>query len=574
MRALLNPPKPQFTKEIALDLETDGFSDRVLMACAVGEDGTRIAVRTLDELVFELRCNGLFRTNVRHWAHNGGAFDWLIILPWALKRGWTISRASVSASGSVWSIDLTKEWDTWCLRDSLRIFPSSLKKIGEALGLAKLDVDRSNIAGLSESDAREYCLRDCDILLTALLKFRTLLRGYRGELLDTLAGSASRIVRQRIPADNWGWSQDSDTVGASAYYGGRVERFRNLASQGRVVDINSAYPWALTLRLPTRHVGSGTGKPPADMLCVVRARVKVRKDTFVGPLPYRPVQGALKDRLVFPTGEWEGSYTLEELEAACEDGSTTYEPIVWHAWDSEPWLYNLVSEWYAIRKREGGYLNFAVKILLNSLYGKFIERAEGETFTTDSKVARKAEARGLKVSEQVLYGSPLWGIYDVHEGTARHAALAAHVTARARIKLLRAMRSASRLDYCDTDSVMGVVDIPGNDSLGEFKHECDYESAEFLASKLYRLNHADRKPTVKAKGYARGDGAVELWDTIKQGLPVTNEATRLFKSSVKTGTLEFARVERVRRRLGGLDKRCFVGNDSRPWDVAELAQLR
>lgn len=573
MRALLDFPKPKFSKEVAGDLETKGFSENVICACAVSEDGTVIRARSLREYVFELKCAGLLKPSVRHWFHNAGGFDALVILPWALRNGWRITKAIVSTGGSLWSLDLTDGYNIWCIRDSLRIAPASLKKIGEALGYFKKDLDASRIEEYPIDEVIDYCVRDCEVLLKAMLGFRDILRQYKGELLDTLAGSGAKIIRQLIPRDSWNWNRDTDTIGASAYYGGRVERFRRYAERGSVFDINSAYPWALTLPLPTRHIASGTGKPPGERLCIVRAKIRVTDSAFIGPLAYRVPRGTLKGRLVFPTGEWTGSYTLEELNAACETGECEYEVLSWHAWESEEWVKPLMRGWYDLRKSSTGYLPFALKILMNSVYGKFIEREEGESFTTDEYEARLAENKGKLVREHRFEEFPLWSIEDTHEGMVRHAALAAHVTARARITLLRAMRKCERLDYCDTDSVMGFTTMNSGNELGEFKHEYDYESAEFVAAKLYRLLKTDGNYVTKAKGYAKRDDMDSLWRDIVTGNKIHSESTRLFKTMVKKNKLEFVRDEKTRMKRDSTDKRCFVGNESRPWSIAELHSM-
>lgn len=571
--------KRRYRTEVYFDIETTEWS-KVLCVCAVTSTGGRFSSVSIDSHVEACMDEGLFTPDTRHWAHYGGIFDFLLVIPYALRNGWRIARAMVDPGGKLWSCDLERDGHMWCLRDSSRIAPNSVKEIGDAYGLPKLEYDRENLANIPLHELFEYCYRDCDIIAAALSEFSALMNEYGHELGDTLAGSAARIAAERMN-DRWGISQDADAVGQAAYAGGRVERFARSGGASAVYDINSAYPWAMTGVLPTYYAGSGTGAPPTspELLSIVTARVRVERSAEFGPLFYRPPTGPLSGRLVFPTGEWTGTYTLEELEAACETGECSYEPILWHSWQSSAWLEDLVGDWYTRRRQSTSEATkFAYKILLNSLYGKFIESPEGQTFTSDRSRAIQAEEAGSRVSTYELdeFGTGefvLYGIHGLHTGPIRHAPTAAHVTGRVRTKLLRAMRAASTVHYCDTDSIVGNADIADSKALGAWKLERAVNSCEFLASKLYRLE-TDSGPIVKAKGYARGQGAVDMWDRIVNCEPVERQTTVLFRSLLRRGDLEFARDSLVRKRLGGLDKRMFYeSGHSRPWTVAELSAL-
>lgn len=588
------PEKPKV--EVGWDLETDGFSDRVLAACAVTSDGKRIAERNLAAFVKSLRSAGLLRRKpgeVRFWAHYGGTFDVLVCLRWFLANGWRIEGGKAGAAGSFWAVDLVSGRDRIELRDSARLFQDSLKKLGKAFGLEKLDVDRGNIGQLSWEETREYCLRDCEIVLLAVQKFSEFVEREGATMADTIAGCASRVVRARcVPPDAWGWTIDTDECGARAYYGGRVERFRERAPAGQVFDVNSMYPWSMTNPLPGRFIGTGTGKPPTGNVHVILdCTVHVPRGTFVGPLPHRPTTGALKGRLTFPTGTFRGIWAMPELQAAEETINWGYWKKVhrWYAWDSEPWLSELITSWYERRKAASTETEkYMLKLLLNSVSGKLIERADYESLTSIAKVAREAEKDGAGIALYPTRDGVVYGMREMRVGTLRHGAAAAWVLSLARAKLYRALFKfwdKGRLDYCDTDSVFGdgTPDDVDASRLGAWKPETRYSSAEFLAPKLYALE-SESGLLVKCKGWPKTvkglDGEEkkleprELWETIRSRSAVTGERTRLIKSQLRKGRIEFARDTMTRKRGYSIDKRCFEGSVSRPWDISELPGLR
>ena len=591
------PPKPDV--EVAYDIETDGFSDKILCVCAVGSDGSRISASNLAEFVRKLDSARLLRRKkgtVRFWAHYGGSFDVLVVLRWFLSNGWRIESGRAGDTGSLWSVDLVSGQRRISLRDSARLFADSLRVLGTAFGLEKLDVDRANLRELTHRETVDYCLRDCEIVLLAVRKFAEFVEREGGSLADTIASSASRIVRVRsVPEDSFSWNSEQDMVAAKAYYGGRVERFRRDSAGGSIFDVNSMYPWARTQSLPTRYLGSGEKRIPSRMkhvLCDAEVEVP-RIDTFIGPLPHRPKSGALAGRLVFPTGKFRGHFTLHELETAAQlIKHFRFRIVRWYGWDGEPWLEPLVTQWYDRRKAASNSTEkYMLKLLLNSVSGKLIERAEYESLTSMNSVAREAERKGLKV---VLYPTEfgLWyGMRETKVGTLRHAAAAAWVLSLARSKLLRAMYEfdrVGRLDYCDTDSVMGVglPDEVDSSKLGAWKHELNYEFGTFLASKLYALKPESGDLIVKCKGWPKtvknlnGDevrlSPSELWQKILDCSPVKSERTILIKSQLRKGHIEFGRAEFERKRNAfGVDKRCFDAHgNSRPWTISELPTLK
>ena len=101
-------------------------------------------------------CQKKFK-NHHIYAHNGGRFDFLFILPWLLdegaKRGFMFSIVPVASSIQVLDIWRTvkgnNKWQKWRFLDSYKLIPTGLDKAAKTFGLeGKLKCDLS----MHESD--------------------------------------------------------------------------------------------------------------------------------------------------------------------------------------------------------------------------------------------------------------------------------------------------------------------------------------------------------------------------------------------------------------------------------------
>lgn len=163
--------------------------------------------------------------------------------------------------------------------------------------------------------------------------------------------------------------------------------------------------------------------------------------------------------------------------------------------------------------------------------------------------------------------------------------------------------------YCDTDSIVTTGELAEGKELGDWKLEGEYNSAEFLSSKVYALFSSPNKlavdipsgkPFIKCKGfrlpkscYAESKSpddwfsAPELfWSQLKSGAKMIFETTRGFKTGVAEGDIRFKRIL-VSRGFAQcstagcdlsehslcpprMDKREFaLDGNSTPWDTAE-----
>lgn len=180
-------------------------------------------------------------------------------------------------------------------------------------------------------------------------------------------------------AKNYLAELDSDfyEVAARAYFGGRIDA----AGYGFVdpvyhYDIVSAYPDAIRYLpdLSRLEWKFSKGEPPAgDRLYAARIRWQIPEAKW-GPLPWRSKNGSIRYPL-----SGEGWYWKSEAEAAFNKfGRENFQVL--ECWYSRgeiryPFLA-LIEEAFEYRrqlKREGHLAHMSVRLVLNSLYGKFAQ---------------------------------------------------------------------------------------------------------------------------------------------------------------------------------------------------------
>lgn len=532
------------------------------------------------------------------WAHYGGGFDYRFALPWLLKRS---RRARFVTVGSIvlQSVGETRDGERYDLRDSIRLLPGTLAKIGESMDLPKLgqDMDHTSAPGCrcvgceSRSKAGRarllaYCERDCEILWQALAKAEIALAkvGVIG-LRTTLASCSSFAVRSRLAPDERAYTPhgekrgvpDIDANAERANYGGDVQPYRERLAPGalgRIYDVRSMYPWAMSSALPWRYKGP-TRDVPANGYVV--ADVEVPADCYVPALPWRCERGPDRGRVYFPTGRWRGAWVGEELRAAVESGAARVLKVVeaheWETSDALAWFVDL-----AWRERQGavGFDRYFWKIALNSLYGKTVEGREKEMVLLDdgrSMAGFTRIARGLPLKARPVYYQPRF----------RNVITGATVTARARVRLralkLEVLRQGGALYYCDTDSIAcsGAI-LPTGAELGDLDEQARFVAAHFVAPKLYWYEREDGTCVVRAKGLPRMDretlerAVSPDPDNPRRGAAVTFARSEGIRESLRKGRTIYRRVEVTRsRHLDRRGKRCALPDgDTRPWSMEEL----
>lgn len=469
------------------------------------------------------------------YAHNGGKFDWMYILPYIKE-----SKAQI-INGRYVSLFLGRAE----LRDSYSIIPEPLKNFGFKKEIEYSKLERSQRHKYMESEIKPYLMQDCKGLYDAVTQYRKI-AGKR----KTIAGNALAFSK-KLGIDPGRTNNRFDKKYRQYFYGGRVEVFKpGTHNNIYLLDIHSAYPYAMT----HDHATSSDFHHKDDFKGMSKEEIQ---RSFIwlccnskGAFPKRSksIDGG---GLSFPHRYDEFYVTGWEYLVAQEFGLIDNVQIRGVAYTENKINFTpYVKHWFQYKsdhsaKDANGVridpVNYTIgKIMQNSLYGKL---AQDGTKFFDNKVVPagtyicpgKWQNRLQKFCE--LCGKPVkdhgWQLYleyDNHEVHRRsslwkyqqelgdewegkkifyNVATGASITGFTRAHLLRAMCTLGmeHIIYCDTDGIVcdsstDIHRIPITDNLGDWGLDDQSPLGHFAGKKLYgiRLSSVNKetgKPNVK-----------------------------------------------------------------------------
>lgn len=501
------------------DAETDPFKrNRVPEPFIWGwYDGSEyLCFRTTEALVEHLSAfDGIV------YAHNGGRFDWHFLLPYAEAYD-----EIMLINGRIAKMHI----GTCELRDSYNIIPVPLS------AYKKDDIDYS----IMEPEVRElpanmrkikaYLKSDCVYLHELVTRFIT---DYGMNL--TLAGACMKqwvkISDQPTPRTD---AQFYDYI-SPYYYGGRVQCFESgiIEKLVSVSDINSAYAEAMLFKHPyspnySQRDGYAKDADFYRLRCVSH-----------GALPFRGLglsDGKSAAGLAFPDDNVLREYTITKWEYDAAIETQTIERVevlesisfVTHI-DFAPYIkhfYELRDVCKANDDTAGSLIN---KLFLTNLYGKFAANPDNyhNYMIVPMDVIAALPETGWEFSGE--FGP--WGLAEspLDEERQRYynVATGASITGFVRAKLWRAICSSKGVIYCDTDSITAeTADVVYGNSLGQWKHEGDFDRCGIAGKKLYIMRGAkgwyenEDGKTVYSEG-VKPRGCERLYKTASKGAKLT-----------------------------------------------------
>lgn len=334
----------------------------------------------------------------------------------------------------------------------------------------------------------------------------------------TQAGGAMREMRKKTPLKlpQTRYPDFYDTY-HPFYYGGRVECFQAgvMKMDFKVVDINSAYPFAMLQKHPFSYdmlVSDGDLRPDMPPEHVTASFYEVRAVSH-GALPWRDPTGKLEDgSLHFPNDDTPRTFKITgwELQAGEETGTLKdVEVLKTHRFGALQDFSSFILDLYEERKKAKAKGDKAgdllAKLAMNATYGKMamdsrnykdymIIPAEKVGWLHPDNAAQWDDIEGRAwhfygwFGKHALAASPLpearWRFY--HVGTA------ASITGFVRAYLWRAICASETPLYCDTDSLAAVdcaVTLGGE--LGQWEIEGEFTEAAIAGKKLYAFKYAE-----------------------------------------------------------------------------------
>lgn len=502
-----------------LDIETDPFKKgrmEIAPFCAGFYDGKLLQTFWGADCIQQLiaLCRKTKKKII--YAHNGGNFDFHFLLehlPVADCKFLCIGKRIVQIK-TPWGFEF---------RDSFAIIPKAL---------AAYHKTKISYRHFERGVREKYRKQILDYLGDDLRDLFKMVSGFMARFPAelTLASATFKLLQKEFGADTGRSTAEYDAMLRPFYFAGRVQFWRlgAVPFPCATVDINSAFPWAMTK--PHAHgfefkVGTKIPKRNAEQSFFV-----VTCDGG-GELPWRKPDGGVD----FPFGEKDFFVTGWELLAALEVGAVKNLKIHQVLTPKETRDFaRFVNHFYKAKvdaKRRGDKEEeFFNKIVLNGGYGKlalnprrFSEVAVTGIYDTppdvDGKTKKKRKANAALAGWSVQWDDTERGLTfhsrpSYREGIDKfvNVATAASITGCVRAFLIRSKAKCKNVVYCDTDSLTAgdVSALKMSDALGDWKLEMTYPKNGFhiAGKKLYA--GLGRKPGKAEKEWKTASKGVRL----------------------------------------------------------------
>lgn len=391
------------------------------------------------------------------------------LLPYLLEEGYSVTKFVINDPPTF--IRLNKNRNNIVMVDTFNYWQTSVKAMGEQLGLPKLDMPDNND---NDEIWYTYCKRDVMVLSEYILAFMRWLKGNDlGGLAMTLAGQAFRTYRKRfLQADITIHNYPAPlSLERDSYSGARTEAYFQGKLSGEnwyKLDVNSMYPYVMKMDTYPIQMRAHTRDIPLLQLqsllerYYVIARVIVNTDT--------PAYAVKRDgKLVFPVGKFITVLHDAELRYAMEYGHI--HEVIEVAIYTRGSIFSDYVDYFYDSKQKADMVGDKIgrqlsKTMMNALYGKFGQRGIHSQIIPNKGQIRFGRFIGysekLKCAVTVIYlGDKMEITYPLSESYYSMPAIAGAVTANARMYLYHLITLAGRrhVVYCDTDSL--IVDELG-----------------------------------------------------------------------------------------------------------------
>lgn len=401
----------------------------------------------------------------------------------------------------------------WRLRDSLSILPSSLMKLTHDFNVEHKKMKESEAGMLSNP---EYNRNDCLGLYEVLDKYLNSLNREVGLTISQTSMMNYRAHYQKQPVMSM---RGYEKYARTAYHGARTEIYRynfDMDKKLYYFDVNSLYPYCM--REFEYPFGKWSFTSPDISLCGF-SYAKF-DDSVYFPIVPQKVGG----KTMFLNGMKEGWFTNQELRYVESLGLERMDVLRTVASDQSGSIFReFVDDTYskrlAARGEGNSALAYALKIILNSNYGKWGERRERyRTVFNPEEIVE-----GMNVIH-LGGGKVLYQTLEPSKAPHIIPSISAFVTAYARIHMhkLKMRFAPDEIYYEDTDSL--IVDnrrFSDSKELGQLKLEHTIHNFMCLLPKLYYFTDEDDNPRITSKGVRlRGETDMPMFRDYIAGKPV------------------------------------------------------
>ena len=482
------------------------------------------------------------------------SFDGEFILWHLLEQGYEYSEEEkaktfssiIDETGSIYSITIrTPNKKEWELRCSYKLFPKSIKEIGEMVGIPKLNETHDyneikNYTSLDDLTEEEKMYISNDVrIMVELIKYLQAV-GVKGLTMSSSAYKNWLQDKYMLAHNDMKKSPDEEVVEIvrKSYRGGITKvnplyaglEFNDVIS----FDVNSLYP-SVMYENPM-PIGDGKiyktleeGRRDNRHLFIVVAFVsygKVRQGmhSFIGNqsgFSYArkySYDEELQNKMLYL---WLDEFNLFKLVYDAE--YTIIKVVGWKKANNV--FKDYIDRWYKVKENAKTPAERSLaKLMLNSLYGKF--------GMNDSRVTKVPVAVGDTIIYKTIENNTTYYYKEV----------ASYITSKARCKLASFMnKCGDKFLYCDTDSVYYIgheipeifKDVVDPKKLGYWKYEGHYTRFKPLKAKCYLKQLDDGTIERRIAGCPKECAELITFDNFAPNLKLTN--AKRCKKKVKGG---------------------------------------
>lgn len=391
------------------------------------------------------------------YAHKGLSFDLSHLFANAAVQQWILDagfRAEVNSSFAI----IRRGSHAWYFADSLRLIPEKLAKLLPTFAPAYTKTPLPTSPFSWDDPAwRARITVDTKGLYVALCKLEeVMLETFSVPLSLTMPATSLKAARRMLPVASVPRPPRPalDWIRAGCYSGGRIETYWQGPVTGsiNVLDINSAYAWAMKQPLP---VGAGRYTRTEQQTGYQVSRCRVVVPTMLIP----PVLSRLYHH-AFPVGSFQAILTPEEVALARSVGATVDVVEGWHWKRTAPMFQTFVEKCEKLRRTDySGPLGKTVKLAQNGLYGILGMNPFRREYllTLENPGPPWTPAFDLDTG---TYPPHVWEATCYRESPSQMAHWAAIITARVRVRLTEYLYKCERAGllplYAHTDSVWTV----------------------------------------------------------------------------------------------------------------------
>lgn len=489
--------------------------------------------------------NKLFRRkskNLTIFAHSA-SFDYRLSVDLDNFKEYEVIKEIIDSNKFIMRMkhkNIKNRFSVWL--DSMNFFKTSIEKMGKMLGIEKVQVE--DFKTVSYDKILKRCKVDVEILRLTIFELFKFIKENNAVFASTLASMSFATYRKGFMNHDIYIHDNMKVIELErlSYFGGRTEVFKMGKLRDKIykLDINSMYPYFMkNEKFPTKllsyiednisieyfekHLNS-------DNLIIAEVEIELNKNA----VPYRDKEN---QRVIFPIGKFKTVLCSSELKLVHKYGKVLKVNKI-AIYKGEKIFYKYINHFYKLRKKykkQGNKIfTYFVKLILNSLYGKFGQKNDNWIRVEELDYLAELD-ENIKNSyydyidennnfrKLKFFGNNCFESKGIIEGKDSFVAISSFVTSYARAYLFNKILLAGieNIFYIDTDSFfinrkgyLNMKDLKELDEyeLGKFKLE-EVGLVEIRGLKDYTFNNFKNIKT-KIKGISKR--SIKLEDNVYQ----------------------------------------------------------